>query len=114
LWDGWAAETLVIDHATGRFADTSDIRETAFHGRFFSVEGPLNIPRPPQGWPVLFQAGASPIGKRFAAETAEAIFTAEQTLDGSVAFNRDMRRLIAEAGRDPSRVKILPGITPII
>lgn len=114
LWDGWAAETLVIDRATGRFANLSDIRETAFHGRFFHVDGPLNIQRPPQGWPVLFQAGASPIGKRFAAATAEAIFTADQTLEGSVAFNRDMRRLIAAAGRDPSRVRILPGITPII
>jgi FMN-dependent oxidoreductase (nitrilotriacetate monooxygenase family) len=114
LWDSWDAETLVIDRASGRFADASDVRKTDYQGLFFSVEGPLNVQRPPQGWPVLFQAGASPVGRRFAAETAEAIFTAEQTLEGSVAFNRDMRRLIAAAGRDPARVKILPGITPVI
>jgi len=114
LWDSWDAETLVIDRAGGRFADVSDVRRTDFHGRFFDVDGPLNVQRPPQGWPVLFQAGASPVGRRFAAETAEAIFTAEQTLEGSIAFNRDMRGLIAATGRDPAGVKILPGITPVI
>lgn len=114
LWDSWDNETLIIDRKNGRFADLDGIHPTNFHGRFFSVEGPLNVQRPPQGWPVLFQAGASAIGKRFAAETAEAIFTAEQTLEGSVAFAREMRRLIAAAGRDQTLVKILPGITPII
>lgn len=114
LWDSWDAETLILDRKNGRFADVADIRRTDFHGRFFDVDGPLNVSRPPQGWPVLFQAGASPVGKRFAALQAEAIFTAEQTLEGSIAFNREMRSLIADAGRDPARVRILPGITPII
>ncbi len=114
LWDSWDQQTLKIDRATGQFADAGDIRPTGFHGKFFDVEGPLNIQRPPQGWPVLFQAGASPIGRRFAAQTAEGIFTAQQTLEDSLEFAHDVRRQVAAAGRDPRRVKVLLGITPII
>lgn len=114
LWDSWDETTLEFDRAHGRFADAADIRPTGFHGRFFDVEGPLNIQRPPQGWPVLFQAGASPVGRRFAAETAEGIFTAQQTLEDSLEFTHDIRRQVSAAGRDPRRVKVLLGVTPII
>lgn len=58
LWDSWDEQTLKIDRASGVFGDSSDILPTDFHGKFFDVSGPLNIQRPPQGWPVLFQAGA--------------------------------------------------------
>lgn len=114
LWNSWDQTTLTIDRATGKFADSADILPTDFHGKFFDVSGPLNIQRPPQGWPVLFQAGASPIGRDFAAQTAEGIFTAQQTLEDSLDFAGDMRSRVAKAGRDPRRVKILLGITPII
>lgn len=114
LWDSWDQQTLKIDRASGQFGDVTDIRPTDFHGKFFDVAGPLNIQRPPQGWPVLFQAGASPIGRGFAAETAEGVFTAQQTLEDSLEFARDMRARVSAAGRDPRRVKLLLGITPII
>lgn len=114
LWDSWDAETLRVNRATGEFADSADVRSTDFHGTFFDVAGPLNVQRPPQGWPVLFQAGASPIGRAFAAETAEGVFTAQQTLEDSLEFARDMRARVAATGRDPRRVKLLLGITPII
>ena len=114
LWDSWDQQTLRIDRATGEFADSADIRPTDFHGKFFDVSGPLNIQRPPQGWPVLFQAGASSIGRAFAAGTAEGVFTAQQSLEDSLEFAQDMRTRVAAAGRDPRRVKILLGITPII
>ena len=114
LWDSWDQETLKIDRASGQFGDVADIRPTDFHGKFFDVAGPLNIQRPPQGWPVLFQAGASPIGRGFAAETAEGVFTAQQTLEDSLEFAHDMRARVSAAGRDPRRVKLLLGITPII
>lgn len=114
LWDSFDLDTLKFDRASGQYADSADISPTDFHGRFFDVAGPLNVLRPPQGWPVLFQAGASPVGKQFAAQVAEAIFTADQTLEGSLAYRADMKKRIAAAGRDPAKVKILPGITPII
>lgn len=54
LWDSWDEQTLLINRATGEFANNNDVRATDFHGKFFDVAGPLNIQRPPQGWPVLF------------------------------------------------------------
>lgn len=114
LWDSWDETTLVRDRASGQFARVEDIRPTNFHGQHFHVDGPLNIQRPPQGWPVLFQAGASPIGRDFAARTAEGVFSANQTLEGSQEFTWDVRKRVAEHGRDPRRVKVLLGITPII
>ncbi|WP_454703042.1 LLM class flavin-dependent oxidoreductase [Agrobacterium burrii] len=114
LWDSWDEKTLKIDRASGIFADIHDIRPTDFHGEYFNVAGPLNIQRPPQGWPVLFQAGASTTGMDFATRTAESIFTAQQSLEDSLHFARSMRNLVNQAGRDPRRVKILLGITPII
>ncbi|MGV8955814.1 MAG: NtaA/DmoA family FMN-dependent monooxygenase [Cypionkella sp.] len=114
LWDSWDQQTLKIDRATGEFGDSNDVLPTDFHGKFFDVSGPLNIQRPPQGWPVLFQAGASPIGRAFAADTAEGVFTAQQSMEDSLEFAQDMRARVAAAGRDPRRVKILLGITPII
>lgn len=114
LWDSWDQQTLGIDRASGEFGNSDDVLPTDFHGKFFDVSGPLNIQRPPQGWPVLFQAGASTIGRTFAADTAEGIFTAQQSLEDSLEFAQDMRARVAAAGRDPRRVKILLGITPII
>jgi FMN-dependent oxidoreductase (nitrilotriacetate monooxygenase family) len=114
LWDGWDHTTVIADKASGIYANLADLIPTNFHGEYFDVDGPLNVQRPPQGWPVLFQAGASPIGRGFAAETAEGIFTASQTLEGSIEFAKDMRARVAALGRDPSRIKILAGITPIL
>jgi alkanesulfonate monooxygenase SsuD/methylene tetrahydromethanopterin reductase-like flavin-dependent oxidoreductase (luciferase family) len=83
-------------------------------GRFFRVRGPLNLPRSPQGHPVLVQAGSSEDGKDFAARYAEAVFTAQQTLAEGQAFYADLKRRAAAAGRDPAGVKVLPGIVPVL
>jgi FMN-dependent oxidoreductase (nitrilotriacetate monooxygenase family) len=78
------------------------------------VRGPLNLSRSPQGHPLLVQAGSSEDGRGFAARHAEAVFTAQQTLDEGQAFYADLKRRAALAGRDPDRVKILPGLVPVI
>jgi FMN-dependent oxidoreductase (nitrilotriacetate monooxygenase family) len=83
-------------------------------GRFFSVQGPLNLPRTPQGRPVLVQAGSSEDGRDFAARHAEAVFTAQQTLADGQAFYADLKRRARATGRDPAGVKILPGLVPVI
>jgi alkanesulfonate monooxygenase SsuD/methylene tetrahydromethanopterin reductase-like flavin-dependent oxidoreductase (luciferase family) len=82
--------------------------------RFFQVRGPLNLSRSPQGHPLLVQAGSSEDGKDFAARHAEAVFTAQQTLEEGQAFYADLKRRAALAGRDPEGVKILPGLVPVI
>jgi FMN-dependent oxidoreductase (nitrilotriacetate monooxygenase family) len=78
------------------------------------VQGPLNLPRCPQGQPLLVQAGSSGDGKDFAARHAEAVFTAQQTLAEGQAFYADMKRRAALAGRDPDGIKILPGLVPVL
>jgi FMN-dependent oxidoreductase (nitrilotriacetate monooxygenase family) len=78
------------------------------------VAGPLNVPRSPQGHPLLVQAGSSEDGKDFAARYADAVFTAQPTLAEGQAFYADVKRRAALAGRDPEQLKILPGIVPVI
>ena len=114
LWDSWEDEALIIDRASGTFADRSKVREINHVGDTFKVRGPLNIPRSPQGYPVLVQAGSSEDGKEFAAQYAEAIFTAQQTLVEAQQFYSDVKSRLAKYGRSPEQLKILPGICPII
>jgi FMN-dependent oxidoreductase (nitrilotriacetate monooxygenase family) len=114
LWDSWADDAILADRADGTYALPERVRRIDHVGRHFSVEGPLNVPRSPQGRPVLVQAGSSSDGKDFAARHAEVVFTAQQTLAGSQEFYRDLRSRIRAAGRDPDGVKILPGVSPIV
>ncbi|MFM5956084.1 MAG: LLM class flavin-dependent oxidoreductase, partial [Dolichospermum sp.] len=83
-------------------------------GKHFSVKGPLNVARPPQGYPVIVQAGASEPGRDLAARTAEVIFTANQTLGDAQAFYGDVKGRLAKYGRSPDDLKIMPGAFPII
>ncbi|WP_446213414.1 LLM class flavin-dependent oxidoreductase [Micromonospora sp. IBSANI012] len=114
LWDSWEDDALVLDAAAGVFADTDRVHEVGHTGDAFKVRGPLNTPRPPQGRPLLVQAGSSPDGIAFAARYAEAVFTAQQTLADGQAFYAALKRATAAAGRDPDLVKVLPGIAPVI
>jgi FMN-dependent oxidoreductase (nitrilotriacetate monooxygenase family) len=83
-------------------------------GQHFRVEGALNLPRAPQGYPLLVQAGSSDDGKEWAARYAEAVFTAQQTLQDAQAFYSDLKARTRALGRDPNGIKILPGIVPVI
>lgn len=114
LWDSWEDDTVVADKATGRWGDQSKIHPAEHRGEFFSVQGALNIPRSPQGYPLLVQAGSSEDGKTLAAKHAEAVFTAQQTFEEARAFYTDLKTRAAAHGRDPDTVKILPGIVPVI
>jgi FMN-dependent oxidoreductase (nitrilotriacetate monooxygenase family) len=114
LWDSWAPDVYVGDKRLGIWGDQRRIRPPRHTGRFYSVEGALNIPRSPQGSPLLVQAGSSADGKDFAARYAEAVFTAQQTPDEARAFYADLKARTAAAGRDPEHVKILPGLVPVI
>jgi FMN-dependent oxidoreductase (nitrilotriacetate monooxygenase family) len=114
LWDSWEDDAILADKDAGRFADPARIHTVDHAGEHFSVRGPLNLSRSPQGRPLIVQAGSSPDGRAFAARHAEAIFTAQQTLEDGQAFYADMKRRAADIGRDPDGVKILPGIAPVI
>jgi FMN-dependent oxidoreductase (nitrilotriacetate monooxygenase family) len=114
LWDSWADDAVVADKEAAVHADPEKVRAINHRGRYFRVDGPLNVPRSPQGYPLLVQAGSSEDGKQFAARFAEAVFTAQQTLAEAQAFYSDLKKRTAAAGRDPEGIKILPGIVPVI
>lgn len=114
LWDSWGDDHFVGDKERGRWGDPDRLRPIDHVGTHFRVAGPLNVPRPVQGYPLLVQAGASEQGKSFAARHAEAIFVAHQTLEQAQAFYSDIKGRVAAAGRDPEHVLVLPGLVPII
>jgi FMN-dependent oxidoreductase (nitrilotriacetate monooxygenase family) len=114
LWASWEPGALVLDPASGVFADTGRVHPLGHAGAHFRIQGPLNSPRSPQGRPLLVQAGSSPDGRAFAARYAEAVFTAQQTLAEGRAFATALKQATAAAGRDPDGVKILPGVVPVL
>ena len=114
LWDSWEDDAFPRDPTSGPFFDPARLPVLNHEGRHFRVRGPLNVPRSPQGRPVLVQAGSSEPGKALAAETAEAIFTAHQTLADAQAFYADVKGRLASYGRGPDEVKIMPGIFPVV
>jgi FMN-dependent oxidoreductase (nitrilotriacetate monooxygenase family) len=114
LWDSWEDGALVADADSGLFADTDRVHAIDHVGRHFSVSGPLNTSRSPQGRPVYVQAGSSDDGRGLAARWAEAVFTAHQTLENAQEFYADIKQRAARLGRDPQRLKVLPGISPVI
>ncbi|MGW8815068.1 LLM class flavin-dependent oxidoreductase [Gordonia terrae] len=114
LWDSWDDDAVRIDREAGQYADPTRITAPRISGPHVNVAGPLTTPRPPQGHPVLVQAGSSDHGREFAARHAEAIFTAQQRIDDAQAFYADVKGKAAALGRDPEHIKILPGLSPFI
>lgn len=114
LWDSWEDGALLRDKASGRFLDPARIQAANHASPSFSVRGPLRLPRSPQGWPVLVQAGGSPPGRRFAAQIAEAIFTAQTKLEDAKAFRTTIHAMMAQEGRRPEEVVIMPGLSPLL
>jgi len=114
LWDSWDDDAALGDKTAGVWGDDTKVYPAAHTGRFYRVAGALNVPRSPQGHPLLVQAGSSENGKDFAARYAEAVFTAHQTLSDAQAFYADLKQRALAHGRDPDTVKILPGIVPIL
>ncbi|WP_437756340.1 LLM class flavin-dependent oxidoreductase [Sorangium sp. So ce1389] len=114
LWDSWEDDAPLGDKENGVWGDDRKIHPPRHVGRYFKVEGALNVPRPPQGYPLLVQAGSSEDGKELAARYAEAVFTAQQTLADAQQFYADLKARVRALGRDPEGIKILPGIVPVI
>ena len=114
LWDSWTDNAFVGDKADGRFVDIDRVKPIGHAGDFFSVQGPLNIPRSPQGHPVLVQAGGSADGRNLAARHAEAVFSASQSFEEALAYSRDVKQRAAAFGRGDDAIRVVPGLTTII
>jgi FMN-dependent oxidoreductase (nitrilotriacetate monooxygenase family) len=110
LWDSWDDDAFRYDKESGYFADASKLHRLDHQGEFFTVRGPLNIARPPQGRPVVFQAGASEAGRALAGATAEAVFT----LGATKSLYDDYKSRAVANGRSPDHLKVLPAFSPVI
>ncbi len=114
LWDSFADDAFIRDPESGVFFDPEKMHVLNHKGESFSVRGPLNVARPPQGWPVIVQAGASDAGRQLAAETAEMVFAAGGSVEAARAFYADVKGRMQAIGRDPEHLKILPGALVIV
>jgi FMN-dependent oxidoreductase (nitrilotriacetate monooxygenase family) len=114
LWDSWADDAFVRDVENGIYSDPAKLHVLGHKGEFLSVRGPLNIARPVQGWPVIVQAGASESGRQLAAETAEAVFTAQSNIQVAKAFYADVKGRAEKVGRSRQHLKILPGCFVVV
>jgi N-acetyl-S-(2-succino)cysteine monooxygenase len=114
LWDSWEDDAFIRDRSTGRYFDPTKLHALNHKGKNFSVRGPLNVARPPQGHPVLFQAGSSEAGRESAARFAEGVFTPQHTLASAREFYRDLKGRMARYARPPEALKIMPGLNAIV
>lgn len=114
LWDSWEDDAFVRDKQSGVFADTTKLHLLNHRGNYLSVRGPLNIARPPQGYPVLIQAGASDAGIAFAAELSEVVFNAAPSLEHGKRYYATLKEKARALGREDDQVLVMPGIVPIV
>jgi FMN-dependent oxidoreductase (nitrilotriacetate monooxygenase family) len=114
LFDSWRGDEIVADKQSGTFLADPSAGTFAHHDRHFDISGRFNVPRSPQGRPVIFQAGDSEEGREFAASSADAIFSRHSTLDAGQAFYRDVKGRLARYGRTPDQLKILPAATFVL
>jgi FMN-dependent oxidoreductase (nitrilotriacetate monooxygenase family) len=114
LWDTWDDDAFIGDKQAGKFVKPGSLHVPDFHGKYFTVVGGLNVPRAPQGHPVLIQAGSSGPGQALAARIADVVFTAQNDLDEAHAFYKALKTQVAGFGRKPDEVLVMPGVMPVV
>lgn len=114
LWDSWTDDAFTRDKASGQYYDPANVHVLDHVGEHFSVKGPLNVARSPQGQPVVVQAGSSEVGRDLAAQTAEVVFTAETSLASAQAFYADIKGRLSAYGRDADSLKVMPGVFIVV
>ena len=114
LWDSWDDDAVIRDRASGQYIEPSKLHVLNHKGKHFEVRGPLNVARPPQGHPIVAQAGSSEPGRALAARTADVVFTAQVDLHEARAFYADVKGRMARHGRMPDELKIMPGIRYVL
>ena len=114
LWDSYEDDAFTRDKESGQYFNKEKMHELNFQGDFFNIAGPLNIERSPQGQPIIFQAGASPKGSRFAARHADAVFTNASTLAHAKETYKDLKQKAIDSGRKPEDIKVFPTLQPIV
>ena len=114
LWGSWKPDAVVRDHATHTFTDFNKVAPVHHVGKYFKCRGPLNTAPCPQGRPTFVQAGGSPRGRKFAAETADLIIAWASSVPSMISYRDSVRAFAAEAGRNPDDIKVLFLISPMV
>ena len=114
LWDSWAEDEIVADQEHGVFVRSGSPGAFEHRGPQFDIRGNFNVPRSPQGHPVILQAGDSDGGRELAAATADAIFSRHNRLEPARAFYTDAKARLAKYGRKRDDLKILPGVSFVL
>lgn len=113
LWDSWEDDAFVRDKASGCYFDPDKVHILDHQGPHFKVRGPLNMEPPPQGRPIISQAGASEDGQELAAATADMVFALSGSLQQGQAYYANLKGRMGKYGRHPDQLKVLPGVAPI-
>ena len=114
LWDSWDDGAFIADKKAGTFVRPGSLRIPDFNGKYFSIHGGLNVPRSPQGHPVLIQAGSSGPGQALAARIADVIFTAQNNLDEARTFYNGLKAQLIQYGRAANSALVMPGVFPVV
>jgi FMN-dependent oxidoreductase (nitrilotriacetate monooxygenase family) len=114
LWDSWDDDAILKDSEAGVFFDPARVHRLDHQGKHFKVRGPLNLSRPPQGHPIICQAGGSEAGWEFAAKTADIMYGKAISLQEAQRFYSEVKGRMAKYGRTPDQLKILPGLVPVV
>ncbi|KLU15876.1 MULTISPECIES: LLM class flavin-dependent oxidoreductase [Xenorhabdus] len=114
LWESWGKDALIADAGSGMFADPAQVNSIDHHGQYYTVTGPLTLPRSPQGMPLLVQSGSSEAGQALAAKFADIVFTSQTSFERAKHFYRCLRAKVKAQKRSENSLKILPGLFPII
>jgi len=114
LWDSYDHDAFPRDKASGRYVDPAKVHVLNHTGKYFSVKGPLSVGRPPQGYPVIVQAGTSEPARKLSARVADVVFTAQSSIDDAKAFYADVKGRMQQHGRHPDDLKVMPGVAMYI
>ncbi len=114
LWDSWDDDAFIADKEAGLFVRRGSLHVPTFEGKYFSIQGALNVPRPPQGHPVLIQAGSSGPGQALAARIADVVFTAQNEFAEAREFYRTLKEQVVAQGRPADGVLVMPGVMPVL
>ena len=114
LWDSYDDDAVLRDKESGQYFDPAKLHALEHDGDHYRVAGPLNMWRPPQGHPVVFQAGASDEGAAFAAANGEVLFTVAPSIERARQYYRKVKDLAADMGRDPDHIKVLASLNPVL
>jgi FMN-dependent oxidoreductase (nitrilotriacetate monooxygenase family) len=109
LWDSWAPDAFPQNKLTGQYLDPSKVHALNHKGKHFSIAGPLNVARSPQGRPIIFSAGQSGTGKEMSAKYADCVFAKVKTKELAIELYQDIKERMPAYGRHPDSMRILPG-----